>query len=91
MWAERYDRDVHDIFNVQDELAHAIAATIGAKVEAVGRESAAKLSPSALKAHDLVLRAKAHALKYTRHDLEQARQMARHAIELDPTSAQAHA
>ena len=91
IWAERYDRDVHDIFNIQDELAHAIAATIGAKVEAVGRESAAKLSPSALKAHDLVLRAKAHALKYTRHDLEQARQMARHAIELDPTSAQAHA
>jgi adenylate cyclase len=91
IWAERYDRDVHDIFNIQDELAHAIAATIGAKVEAVGRENAAKLSPSALKAHDLVLRAKAHALKYTRNDLEQARQMARHAIELDPTSAQAHA
>jgi adenylate cyclase len=91
IWAERYDRDVHDIFNIQDELAHAIAATIGAKVEAVGRENAAKLSPSALKAHDLVLRAKAHALKYTRNDLEQARQMARYAIELDPTSAQAPA
>jgi adenylate cyclase len=60
-------------------------------VEAVGRENAAKLSPSALKAHDLVLRAKAHALKYTRNDLEQARQMARYAIELDPTSAQAPA
>ncbi len=91
IWAERYDHDVHDIFSAQDELAHAIAATIGARVEAVGRESATRLSPSALRAHDLVLRAKAHALKYTKNDLEQARQMARHAVELDPASSAAHA
>ena len=91
IWAERYDRDVHDIFSVQDELAHAIAATIGARVEEVGRESATRLSPSALRAHDLVLRAKAHALKYTKNDLEQARQMARHAVELDPASSAANA
>ena len=91
IWAERYDRDVHDIFDVQDELAHAIAATVGAKVEAVQRDSASRLSPSALLAHDLVLRAKAHVYKFTRADLEQALEMARRAIEIDATSARASA
>ena len=69
VWAERYDRNVHDIFNVQDELVNAIAATIGARLEAVGRESVIDLSPSALRAHELVLRAKAHGLKYPEWDL----------------------
>ncbi|MCB1376926.1 MAG: winged helix-turn-helix domain-containing protein [Alphaproteobacteria bacterium] len=91
VWAERYDRDVYDIFKVQEELAQSIAATIGAKVEAVGRDSAARLSPSALRAHELVLSAKAHALKFTRRDLEQARILARTATELDPGSSRAHA
>lgn len=91
IWAERYDRDVHDIFDVQDELAHAIAATVGAKVEAVRRETVSRLSPGALQAHDLVLRAKALALKYTRSDLELALGTAERAIEADPTSPQAHA
>jgi adenylate cyclase len=91
IWAERYDRNVHDIFAVQDELAHAIAATVGARVQEAGREIATRLNPSALRAHELVLRAKAHALRYTRNDLEQALAMARQAIEIDPSSAQAHA
>ncbi|MEZ5833529.1 MAG: tetratricopeptide repeat protein, partial [Dongiaceae bacterium] len=91
IWAERYDRDVHDIFDVQDELAHAIAATVGAKVEAVRQETVSRLSPSALQSHDLVLRAKALAFKYTRSDLEQALGIAQRAIETDPTNAQAHA
>jgi TolB-like protein len=91
VWAERYDRNVHDIFNVQDELVNAIAATIGAKLEAVGRESATKLSPSELRAHELLLRAKAHGLNYTKEDLVQARLLARKAIDLDPSNAQAHA
>jgi TolB-like protein/Tfp pilus assembly protein PilF len=91
VWAERYDRDLLDVFAIQDELAHAVAATVGGRVEAVGRERAVRLSPSALKAYDLVLRAKALFLKYTRSDNEQARLLAQRAIEIDPTNAQAHA
>jgi adenylate cyclase len=49
------------------------------------------LRPNALKAHDLLLRAKALHLKFTKHDNEQARLLARRAIEIDPTNAQAHA
>ena len=91
LWAERYDRDMHDIFAVQDEVARSVASTISGRVEAVGRDRAVRLSPTALRAYDLVLRAKALTSKYTRTDNEQARACAERAVELDPTSARAHA
>jgi TolB-like protein/class 3 adenylate cyclase len=39
LWAERYDRDLADVFTLQEDLAHAIAATIGGRVEAAARET----------------------------------------------------
>jgi TolB-like protein/Flp pilus assembly protein TadD len=91
LWAERYDRDLADVFTLQEELAHAIAATIGGRVEAAGRERTMRLSPAGLTAYDLVLRAKALNLKFTRGDMIQARDLALRAIEIDPTYARAHA
>ncbi|ESY76544.1 hypothetical protein X740_28390 [Mesorhizobium sp. LNHC221B00] len=91
VWAERYDRDLLDLFGIQDELASAVASTVGGRVEAAWRERAVRLSPSALKAYDLVLRARAFVMKFTRSDTEEARMLTRHAIEIDPTSSQAHA
>jgi adenylate cyclase len=73
LWAERYDRDMHDIFAVQDEVARSVASTISGRVEAAGRDRAVRLSPTALRAYDLVLRAKALTSRYTRADNEQAR------------------
>jgi tetratricopeptide (TPR) repeat protein len=57
----------------------------------VARERAVRLSPAGLTAYDLVLRAKALLLRYTRSDVTQARALALRAIEIDPTSARAHA
>jgi len=91
LWAERYDRNLLDLFTLQDELARAVAATVGARIEAAGRARAAALSPNALQAYDLLLRAKALHLKFTKNDNEQARLLAQRAIEIDPTNAQAHA
>src|SRR5262249_17201871 len=65
LWAERYDRDMRDIFAVQDEVARSIASTISGRVEAAGRDRAVRLSPTELKAYDLVLRANALTAKYT--------------------------
>jgi TolB-like protein len=87
VWAGRYDRDAHDIFTVQDELAHAIAATVGGRVDTAGRERAVRLSPAGLKAHDLHLRAKAAYLKFTKSDNATARRLAMDAMTLDPMSA----
>jgi len=91
IWAERYDRDMRDIFAVQDELAHAVAASAGGWVELTERERTGRLSPNALKAYDLVLRARAAWGRFSRRDNEEAQNLLRRAIELDPTSAQAHA
>jgi TolB-like protein len=59
LWAERYDRDLLDIFAVQDDVARSVAATISGRVDAAGRDRVERLSPTALRAYDLVLRAKA--------------------------------
>jgi TolB-like protein/tetratricopeptide (TPR) repeat protein len=90
LWAERYDRDLADMFTLQEEMAHTIAATVGGRVDAVGRDRATRLSPAGLTAYDLVLRAKALHLNFTKTDMEQARALALRAIEIDPTNARAH-
>jgi TolB-like protein/DNA-binding SARP family transcriptional activator len=87
IWAERYDRDLHDIFDVQDELARAVAATVSGRIDMVGRERSARLNPAALKAHDLHLRAKACYLTFTKSGNEQARHLAEEAMAADPLNA----
>jgi tetratricopeptide (TPR) repeat protein len=75
---------LHDIFDVQDELAHAVAATVRGRIDMAGRERSARLSPAGLKAHDLHLCAKACYLKFTRSANEQARLLAEEAMAIDP-------
>jgi adenylate cyclase len=87
IWAERDDRDLHDIFDVQDELAHAVAATVEGRIDMAGRERSARLSPAGLKAHDLHLRAKACHLTFTKSGNEQARLLAKEAMAVDPMNA----
>jgi TolB-like protein len=91
LWAERYDRDVLDIFAVQDEVARSVASTVSGRVEAAGRDRMERLSPTALRAYDLVLRARSLTLNYTRADNQQALACAERAVQLDPSSASAHA
>jgi len=91
LWGERYDREMRDVFAVQDEVARSIASATSGRVEAAGRERAERLSPTALRAYDLVLRAKALTSRYTREDNQQALACAERAVKLDTTSARAHA
>jgi TolB-like protein/class 3 adenylate cyclase len=91
VWADRYDRDLEDIFALQDELAHALAAIIGNRVEAAGRSRIARLSPTELRVYELVLRARGLWSRFTRRDNEEAKALLQRAIALDPSNAQAHA
>jgi len=91
LWAERYDRGMRDIFALQDEVARSVASIVSGRLEVVGRERVVRLGPSELKAYDLVLRARALTLNYTKADNEQALICAKRAIELDPGSSRAHA
>ena len=91
LWADRYDRALVDILAVQDEVARSVAAAVSGRVEAANRDRVVRLSPARLQAYDLVLRAKALTLNYTRDDNAQALACAERAIELDPSSARAAA
>jgi TolB-like protein/DNA-binding SARP family transcriptional activator len=91
LWAERYDREVSDILAVQDEVAQSVAVAVCGRVETASRERVGRLSPAELKAHDLVLRAKAFTMNYTRVDNGLALECAERALKLDPANARASA
>lgn len=59
LWAERYDRDLPEIFAVQDEVVQTIVGTVVGRVQAVGLELAKRKPPSSLAAYDCVLRGNA--------------------------------
>ena len=89
IWAERYDRDIEDIFDLQDEITQTIASTIPGRVEEVERVRPNR--PSDLAAYDYVIRGKILHHRGTREDNAEARELLDKAIELDPDYAHAWA
>ena len=55
IWAERYDRELHDIFALQDEITETIVAAIGPEIDQVERERAQRLAPDSLDAWESYL------------------------------------
>ena len=90
IWAERYDRDLEDIFAIQDELVRTIVATVGGRIDVVGKARAARMSDANLRAYDLYLRGAAAEDGNTKADYQRARQYLERAIELDPGLVVAH-
>jgi TolB-like protein/Flp pilus assembly protein TadD len=89
VWAERYDRDLADIFEVQDELAHAVASMVAGKVRSTTAERAHRRPTSSMTAHDYYLRAIGAMKSYLISDENKAN--LEKAIEIDPEFAAAHA
>jgi adenylate cyclase len=87
LWAERFDRDVEDLFAVQDEVTQRIVATLAPTVEASERKRARGTDRTDnLDAYDLALKAREH---WFRFDLE-ARRLYEQAAALDPEYARAY-
>lgn len=91
LWAHRFDREIEDVFVVQDELSSTIVSTLAGRVEAARLAKARRAPPERLDAYDYVLRGKEHHHRHTREDCELAIDMFEHAIDADPGYAQAHA
>ena len=91
LWAERLDREVKDIFAVQDEITQLIVAALPGQIEAAGLQQARRKPPENLAAYEYLLRAKDHHHRGTREDNALALELLDKAIELDPESAQAYA
>jgi len=87
LWSERYDREMKDVFEVQDEIARKIAEALRITLSPQEQEAIASKPTDNLQAYDLYLRGKSHARSYTRHDLEFALQMYEGSVALDPDFA----
>ena len=91
VWAERYDRDLEDIFAIQDEVTSAIVATLPGRLEAAARSRTERKPPASMAAYECVLEAKTLHHRSSRDDNLRALSLIRRAIELDPRYAHAHA
>jgi TolB-like protein len=91
IWAEQYDRDLTDIFAVQDEITARVAAAIQPKLWEAENLRGSKRSADDLDAWDLVARAMSHQYKLTLADSETAIGILRQAAQRYPDYAPAHA
>jgi TolB-like protein len=89
IWAERYDRDIADVFAVQDEITTAIVAAIEPQIYAAENFRAQRKSPDSMDAWDLVMRALSHFWRVTRQDNVAAQALLEKATALDPHYGQA--
>ncbi|MFP6745396.1 MAG: adenylate/guanylate cyclase domain-containing protein [Alphaproteobacteria bacterium] len=90
IWAERYDRDLEDIFAVQDEITTAIVATLPGRIDAATQERADRKRPENMVAYECVMAGKTLHHRSTKADNQEAQRLLDRAIELDPKYAHAH-
>jgi len=89
LWAEKYDRELADVFAVQDEITEAIVAAIEPQLYAAENFRAQRKPPDSLDAWDLVMRALSHYWRVTRQDNVVAQALLEKAIAIDPAYGQA--
>jgi len=88
VWAERFDRELKDVFEVQEEISRSIAQALRITLSPQEEKTIARKPTENLQAYDYFLRGRSYA---RRENLEFAMQMFDHAIRLDPDFALAHA
>ena len=88
VWARRYDRELEDIFAVQDEITETIVAAIEPELGEVERERAHRKPPDSLDAWESYQRGLWHMWRMDAEDLAEARRLFQRAAELDPNFVQ---
>jgi TolB-like protein/class 3 adenylate cyclase/Tfp pilus assembly protein PilF len=91
IWAERYDRDLVDIFAVQDEITTSVVAAIEPKLYAAEKIRIESNPPDSLDAWGCVIRALWHLGRLDPTEINAAKELLARAIELEPKYAKAHA
>ncbi len=91
LWAERYDRDLKDIFNLQDEVSKKIVSALALKLTEGEESRILKKATENMDAYDAYLRGMGYYSRFTQHFNGKARELYKRAIKLDPRFAEAHA
>jgi adenylate cyclase len=90
LWAERYDRDLRDLFTLQDEIIQTIVRTLAVKISEAERRRVMRKKTGSFESYDFLLRGWHHYDSKTRTANSQARQLFKKAMELDPQYASAY-
>ena len=90
IWAERYDREVRDIFALQDEVSQQIVRAMAVKLTEAERIRLGRPPTGVLEAYDLVLRGNEARYRTTREANAEARRLFVQALDLDPNYARAY-
>ncbi|KIC38396.1 adenylate/guanylate cyclase domain-containing protein [Leisingera sp. ANG-M7] len=91
IWGERYDRDIDDIFAIQDEVTDAVVAATAVLIEAQERKRMSQTAPADLAAYGYVLRGQQYIFRYTRQDNHEAQTLYERALARDQDYARASA
>jgi serine/threonine protein kinase/Flp pilus assembly protein TadD len=91
VWAERYDRQMEDVFAIQDEIAQSIARALQVVLSEKEKQAIAKVPTADVRAYDYYLRGRQFFYQFRRRGYDFARQMFTRAIDLDPKFAKAYA
>src|SRR5438876_4151752 len=91
VWADRYDRDLTDIFAIQDEITHAIVEQLKVKLLPQEKKSIGQVPTENVEAYTYYLRGRDFLHRRSKHYLQLARRMFAKAVELDRNYARAYA
>jgi len=89
IWGEQYNRNVEDLFDLQDEITQIIVSATAAKIQASEGERLRMLPPNSLEAYGFVLKGQSHVIRYTKTDIIQARGLYNAALSADSRYARA--
>ncbi|HEY5610835.1 MAG TPA: protein kinase, partial [Thermoanaerobaculia bacterium] len=91
VWAERYDRQLEDVFEIQDEIARSIARALRVMLSESEKRAIAKAPTANVQAYDLYLRGRQYFYQLRHNGMLFAKQLFERAIEIDATFAKAYA
>jgi adenylate cyclase len=91
LWADRFDRDLTDIFAIQDEITHAIVEQLKVKLLPQEKKSIGQLPTENIEAYTYYLRGRQFLHRHSKSSYQLARRMFAKAVELDPAYARAYA
>ena len=91
LWADRYDRTLDDVFEVQEEIAHAIASALGRAPSETARVAMRRARPQQVEAYDSYLKGRELYRRYSREDMQRALAHFEQAVVVEPDYALAWA
>src|SRR5688500_9027847 len=91
LWSERYDREMEDVFAIQDDISQAIVKALRVILTEGEKKQIEKARAVNVEAYDFYLRGRQYFHQLRRKSIDHARQMFNKAIDIDPEYARAHA